>query len=186
MIGLEQVYILAGLMFGAFAIQHALDRANPRRWRSATFWGAYAVTFLAGSHLPDALNGCLVLVMVGIAGFGGLRPGPVRTTSPEERTASALRWGNGLFVPALIIPIVAVLGTLFLKDIRIGGAPVIDPAQATLIALALGVVCALVAGLAMLLPPPAAPLHEGRRLIDSVGWAACSRLRVSARSSPPW
>ena len=26
-------------MFGAFAVQHALDRANPERWRSAAFWG---------------------------------------------------------------------------------------------------------------------------------------------------
>ena len=171
MIGLEQVYILAGLMFGAFAIQHALDRANPQRWRSAIFWGAYAVTFLAGSHLPDAVNGALVLVMVAIAGFGGLRPGPVRTTSLAERTASAARWGNALFVPALVIPAVAVLGTLFLKGVRIGGAPLVDPAQVTLISLALGVLCALVVGLVMLRPAPAVPLHEGRRLIDSVGWA---------------
>ncbi len=172
MIGLEQVYILAGLMFGAFALQHALDRANPRRWRSAIFWGAYAVTFLLGSHLPDAADGALLLVMVAVAGFGGLRPGPVRTTSPAERAASAARLGNRLVVPALVIPAVAVLGTLFLKDIRIGGAALIDPAQATLIALALGVLCALAVGLAILRPPLAAPLHEGRRLIDSVGWAA--------------
>ena len=171
MIGLEQVYILAGLMFGAFAVQHALDGANPQRWRSAVFWGAYALTFLAGTHLADAVNGALVLVMVTIAGFGGLRPGIARTTSPEERVASALRRGNGLFVPALVIPTVAVLGTLLLKDVRIGGTALVDPAQVTLIALALGVICALIAGLAMIRPSLAAPLHEGRRLIDSVGWA---------------
>jgi uncharacterized membrane protein len=171
-IGLEYVYILAGLMFGAFAVQHALDRANPHRWRSAVFWGAYAVTFLFGSHLPNAVNGVIVLVMVALAGFGGLRPGAVRSTTTEQRVASAARWGNWLFVPALIIPAVAVLGTLFLKYATIGGAPLVDPAQVTVISLALGVICALIVGLAILRPPLSAPLHEGRRLIDSVGWAA--------------
>ena len=172
MIGLEYVYILAGLMFGAFAVQHALDRANPQRWRSALFWGAYAITFLVGSHLPDTVNGLLVLVMVLLAGMGGLRPGVVRSTSAAERTASAARLGNWLFVPALVIPGVAVLGTLFLKDITLHGAHVFNPAQVTLIALGLGAVCALLAGLAILRPPVSAPLREGRRLIDSVGWAA--------------
>jgi uncharacterized membrane protein len=172
MIGLEWVYVLAGLMFGAFAVQHALDRANPERWRSATFWGAYAVTFLAGSHLPDTVNGVLVIVMVLLAGIGGLRPGVVATASKEQRVASAARFGNWLFVPALVIPAVAVLGTLFLKYATVGGKPLVDAAQVTLISLALGVICALVVGLVLLRPPPDAPLHEGRRLMDSVGWAA--------------
>jgi len=40
------------------------------------------------------------------------------------------------------------------------------------ISLALGVVLALIAAMAMLRPPAAAPIHEARRLLDSVGWAA--------------
>jgi uncharacterized membrane protein len=172
MIRLEYVYILAGLMFGAFSVQHALDRANPRRWRSAVFWGAYAITFLVGSELPDTVNGVLVLIMVLLAGVGGLQPGVVRSTSTEERRASAARLGNRLFLPALVIPAVAVFGTLFLKCIKIGGVPLVAPAQVTIVALALGVICALIVGMAMLRAPLEAPLKEGRRLIDSVGWAA--------------
>jgi uncharacterized membrane protein len=172
MIHLEYVYILAGLMFGAFSLQHAFDRANPRRWRSAVFWGAYAITFLVGSHLPDTVNGVLVLIMVLLAGAGVLRPGAARSTSTEERRLSAARWGNWLFLPALVIPAIAVLGTLFLKYIKFDGVPLVDPAQATIVALGLGVISALIVGLAMLRAPLLAPVQEGRRLIDSVGWAA--------------
>ena len=48
----------------------------------------------------------------------------------------------------------------------------IDPTQATLIALVLGVVAAVATAMLWLRPPLLAPLHEGRRLIDAVGWAA--------------
>ena len=172
MIGIEQVYTLAGLMFAAFAVQHLLDRADPQRWRSALFWSCYAATFLAGSRLPAFASGVLVLVMVLLAGFGGLRPGVSITTSAEQRTLGARRWGNLLFLPALIIPAVAVLGTLFLKGVMIGGRPVIDPSQVTLISLALGVIVALAIAFALLRPAVWTPIVEGRRLVDSVGWAA--------------
>ena len=75
MIGLDFVYILAGLMFGAFALQHAFDTAEPRRWPKTLFWGSYALTFLLGSVLPDAVSGALVVFMVLLAGFGGIGGG---------------------------------------------------------------------------------------------------------------
>ena len=55
---------------------------------------------------------------------------------------------------------------------RIGGVPLLDGAQVTLISLALGVLAALALAMIWLRPPVLAPLQEGRRLIDSVGWAA--------------
>ena len=172
MIGLEHVYALSGLMFGTYALQHLFDRANPWRWRSAAFWGAYALTFLAGSHLPDAVNGALVIVMVSLAGFGGLRPGASRTTAPEQRLGGSRRFGNLLFVPALAIPAVTVIGTLTLKGVAVAGRLLVDPAQVTLVSLALGVLVALALAFALLRPPVDAPLREGRRLIDAVSWAA--------------
>jgi uncharacterized membrane protein len=171
MITLPMVYDVAGLMFAAVALQAALDRTNPRRFFSAGFWGLYAVNFLAGSWLPDFANGVLVLAMVALAAIGLGRGTPV-TTSHEQRAAGAIRYGNILFVPALLIPGVTLLGTLFLKSATIAGHPVIDPAQATLISLGLGVVVALVAALLLLHPPPLAPIREARRLVETIGWAA--------------
>lgn len=172
MIRLEYLYILGGLMFGAFAVMQVLERDHPKWWRNAIFWGVYAITFLFGSHLPDVVNGFLVIIMVLIAGFGGLGRGPERTTSPEERQASARHFGNLLFVPALTIAFVAMAGTLWLKYVSIGGVPLVDPAQVTLISLGLAVIVALIVAYIMLRPPVLAPLREGRRLIDAVSWAA--------------
>ena len=171
MIGLDAVYVLAGLMFGAFALQHAFDPSAPNRWWNASFWGAYALTFLLGSVLPDLASGGLVLAMVGIAGFGRVGGSKGAPGTAEERLAAARRFGNRLFVPALLIPAVALFGTLVLKDVVIAGQPLIDPKQATLVSLALGVLAALAAGYVLLKPPLIAPLAEGRRLMDAVGWA---------------
>ena len=172
MIGLDFVYTLAGLMFGAFALQHAFDTAEPRRWPKTLFWGSYALTFLLGSVLPDAVSGALVVFMVLLAGFGGIGGGAGMAGTMAERLASARRFGNRLFVPALLIPAVALFGTLVLKGVTVGGRPVIDPAQATLVSLALGVIVGLAAGYALLRPRLSTPFTEGRRLIDAVGWAA--------------
>src|SRR6266436_6053261 len=72
MIGLGAVYLLAGFVFGAIAVLSAFDRANPKRWVNALFWGLFAVSFLFGDRFGDLGNGVLVLVMAALAGFIGL------------------------------------------------------------------------------------------------------------------
>jgi uncharacterized membrane protein len=171
-IGLGFVYTLAGAMFAAVAVLSAGDRANPRRWGNAAFWGLVAVSFLAGDRIGAFGNGLLVIALALIAGLGLLGRGAPATTTPYERAQSAQRLGNRLFAPALVIPATALLGTLVLKNLAIAGHPLIDPAQATLVSLALGALAALGVAAPMLRPPPLAPLQEGRRLMDTVGWAA--------------
>jgi uncharacterized membrane protein len=171
-IGLSFVYTLAGLMFAAFAGLSAADRSNGKRFGNAIFWGLLAVSFLAGDDLGDLGNGMLVMGLVALAGVGALGRGQPTTTSIAERRAEAGHRGNKLFLPALVIPVTALAGTLLLKDLAVGGAPLVDPKQVTLVSLGCGVLIALAASMAWLRPPALAPLQEGRRLIDSVGWAA--------------
>lgn len=170
MITLPHIYIVGGLFFAALAILSALDQANTRRLRNAAFWGLLAVSFLLGDRIGDFGNGLLALGLVVLAAFG-LGIGKPKTTSPEERRASAERCGNLLFLPALIIPAAALIGTLAAKETE-WGAALIQPNQATLISLVLGVLIAVAVVMLWLRPPLLAPLQEGRRLMDSVGWAA--------------
>ncbi|MCX7062751.1 MAG: DUF979 domain-containing protein [Gammaproteobacteria bacterium] len=172
MIGLGFVYLVAGLMFAGFAVASAGDRANPRRAANAVFWGLFALSFLAGDRLGDLANGVLVIVMVLIAGLGGLGQGRPPTTSAEQRRASSERLGVRLLVPALAIPLVTLVGVLGLTRLQIDGAPLIDASHATLVALTLGAVVAVALGTLLLRQPPSAAAHEGRRLMDTVGWAA--------------
>ncbi|HQT52700.1 MAG TPA: DUF979 family protein, partial [Phenylobacterium sp.] len=46
MIKLGFVYLLAGLVFAAFAMLSARDATNPKRWMNTGFWGLFAVSFL--------------------------------------------------------------------------------------------------------------------------------------------
>ena len=172
MITLEHVYWLSGLMMGGVALVNARDGSNPRRFNNTAFWALYAVTFLAGSYLPDLVNGFLVIGMVLVASVRGLGQGKGEAKTREEREASARQWGNRLFVPALAIPIVTVLGTIVFKRIAINGAPVVDLKQVTVISLAIATLVALTIGMVMLRPPLGAPIREARRLLDAVGWAA--------------
>jgi uncharacterized membrane protein len=171
-ITLEHTYWLMGAMTGGVAIVNLRDPSNPKRYNNALFWGIYAVTFLVGSHLPHFVSGCLVIGMVLVASIGKLGQGTRETQTPAQREASAARWGNRLFIPALTIPAVTLLGNAGLKGLLFHGVPVVDPRQASVISLALGAIAGLLVGYVMLRPPPLAPLHEARRLWDSVGWAA--------------
>ena len=67
MITLEFVYVVMGIMTAGVALVNLRDRASPKRYVNATFWGLYAVTFLVGSRLPDFVNGLLVIAMVLVA-----------------------------------------------------------------------------------------------------------------------
>jgi len=171
-ITLEHVYWLTGLMMAGVAIVNWRDRSNARRFNNTAFWGVYAITFLAGSHLPDLANGFLVIAMVLVASIRGLGQEMKESAAREEREASAQRWGNKLFVPALAIPLVTVAGTILFKRITIYGTPVVDLKQVTVISLAIATLLALGLGMIMLRPPLLAPIKEARRLLDAVGWAA--------------
>ena len=172
MIKLGFVYFLAGLVFAGFAVFSIGDRANAKRFGNAAFWGLAALSFLAGDRLGDLGNGLLVLSLAALAGLGLLGRGQPATTSPAERLALAERFGNKLFLPALMLPLVVALGVLALKPIQLGGVPLMDPKQSTLISLALAVIVALTVALTLLRQPLLSPMQEGRRLIDTVGWAA--------------
>jgi uncharacterized membrane protein len=172
MIGLGVVYVFAGLVFATVAFLSARDRGNPKRWANAAFWGLFALSFLMGDHFSDFGNGMLVLAMVLVAGTVGLGVGQTLTTSPDERRVLSRKFGNRLFVPALAIPAVTLAGSFTLKHVSVGGAPLFDPAQVTLISLAVGVLLALLLARAMLHQPVLAAFQEGRKLMDLLGWAS--------------
>ena len=172
MITLTWLYTLAGAMFAAFALLSAADRSNPKRLGNAAFWGLMALSLLGGDYVGDFGNGLLVLGLAGLAGFGFIGRSHPPTTSDEEREAWSERLGNKLFLPALIIPATALFGTLIYNYTDVGTFGWIQEKRETYVLLGLGVLLALATIFAWLKPPAIAPLQEGRRLIDAIGWAA--------------
>jgi uncharacterized membrane protein len=159
-------------MFAGIAALALRDRSAPKRFGNAAFWGLLAVSFLFGSVIGDVANGLLVLALVLLAGTGALGRSSPQTTSPREREIRAKTHGSSIFVPALLIPAVAITGSLTLGSISIGGAHLVERSQVTLISLVIGFVAALIVAVVRLRPPALAPLEEGRRLLDTIGWAA--------------
>ncbi|RED15760.1 DUF979 domain-containing protein [Parasphingopyxis lamellibrachiae] len=172
MITLDWLYILAGIAFTLFALLSAVDRNNGKRFGNAAFWGLLAISFFFGGYLGDFLNGILVLLLVGLAGIGALGRGDPPTTSLEERFGLSEKLGNKLFLPALIIPVTAFAGTILYNYTPLGESGLFEARWVTLILLGLGVLIALAVCMAWLRPPLLAPIDEGRRLMDSIGWAA--------------
>jgi uncharacterized membrane protein len=159
-------------MFAAFALLSALDRANPKRFGNAAFWGLMAASLLGGDYLGDFGNGLLVLGLAGLAGFGFIGRSHPPTTGEEERRMWSAKLGNRLFLPALIIPATALFGTLLYNYTPVGGFGWFEAKRETYVLLGIGVLIALATIFAWLRPPAIAPLQEGRRLIDAIGWAA--------------
>ncbi len=166
MIGLPQLYLLAGAMFAAVAVLGIHDRSNPKRFGNAAFWALLALSFLGGDRLGDTGNGLLVLVLAVLAGTGALGRGVPLTSTAAERLALAGNHGNTLFAAALIVPAAALVGTL-----GFASTGLIDPKQVTLVSLGIGTLLALVVCSIWLRPPLSAPLQEARHILDAVGWA---------------
>jgi uncharacterized membrane protein len=167
MISIEYLYVFAGLIFAAIAVLSAMDKTNPKRIGNATFWGLFAASFLIGSHLSDFQNGILVLALVIVGGFNFIGRSAPPTTSAQQRREAATRYGNGLFALALIVPFAALIGTVLFKN-----SSLFESKNVTVIWLGIGVILALIVAMFWMKPPILAPLQEGRKLADAIGWAA--------------
>ncbi|HZY98043.1 MAG TPA: DUF979 family protein, partial [Candidatus Baltobacteraceae bacterium] len=187
MITAEWIYWLLGGFFFIVGVQIALDRHHSKRWTNAAFWCLLGASLWYGSfvrapggepppmhpELPPWVLGLAVIALACIAGFGFTGHDRVRTTSESEREAYATRKKNWLFVPALTIPLVTVIVSVGAGKILIHGKPLLATGSQTLVALGVATIAALIVGWVVLRPRnPAVALTEGRRLLESIGWAA--------------
>ena len=167
-------------LMAAFLLYAGWRNLRERRWAHAAFWCVLALLFAGGDHvlaaskagdaLPAQLAGGGVIALAVLA----LRMR--RTHVPEvpvaQREVSAQRLGHRLFGPALLIPLLTLLFAVFGPKLAIGGRPVFGDGSPTLIGLALASVIAMVAALVVTRAPPMTAPAEGRRLLDTMGWAA--------------
>jgi uncharacterized membrane protein len=170
-LSIQYLYYLVGAVLALTAIATLADRSNPKRLSSGLFWGLYALVFLVGDLLPPMWVGVGAVAMAVIAGFGGVAGGRHDGRSVADYAASAKRLGNKLFAPALAIPLVTMVGTLSAKHLSVGGVPLLDPKNTTLVSLGVGCVVALALVCWLTRETPAQGMRESRRLTDALGWA---------------
>ncbi|WP_416050170.1 DUF979 domain-containing protein [Cupriavidus basilensis] len=170
-ISIDYLYWLAGLVLAITALMTFADRDHPRRLSTGLFWALYALVFLIGDKLPPAIVGIGAVVMALIAGLGGVGHGKHGTLPEAERRASAKRLGNKLFIPALLIPVVTVIGTLLFKDVKVAGLALLDPKNVTFVSLGIGCLVALGVACWLTRDTVVQGVRESRRLTESLGWA---------------
>ena len=169
-VSIQYFYWLAGALLLITAGMIVSDRSHPKRWTSALFWALFSMVFLIGDRLSPFVVGVGVLVMAGIAGIGGVGRGAHAELPVKAARASAGRLGHRLFIPALSIPLVTVIGTVVLKHVQIGGVPLLDPKNTTFVSLGLGCLVALILACILTRDTPLQGLRESRRLTEALGW----------------
>ncbi len=170
-LSIVHLYYLVGAILAITAVMTLADRQHTRRYSSAFFWGLYSLVFLVGDLVPPVWVGVGVIVMALIAAFGGVGIGGHRARTPQQYLDSARRLGNRLFIPALAIPVVTMVGTLSAKYLVVGGTPLLDPRNTTLVSLGIGCVVALALACRLTHETPVQGIRESRRLTDALGWA---------------
>lgn len=176
MLDLRMFYWLMAL----FLLYAGYCNARDRRWAHAGFWGLLGLMFgagdwilathAAGHRLPSQLAGCGVIAIALLA--VRMRREHIPEASPAQRKSSAQRLGHWLFMPAVLIPLVTVLAVLFAPKIAFGSLPLFGTGSVTLIGLSLASVLAAIAAVIVTRQPAIAAANEGRRLLDTMGWAA--------------
>ncbi len=177
MLRIEYLYWLVG----AFLIATAVLNLRDRHYSIAAFWLILAGPFVFGDAIlaaskqglawPAQAMGIGVIALGLLAARGHLR---IKADGPGEqeiRNESAARLGNRLFGPALAIPALTVVLFLGGKFFSSQGIDLLDPKNLTLTALGLASVLALAAAFRVTRAKPMQSIHEGRRLLDSLGWA---------------
>lgn len=156
---LDYVYLLVGIILFIFAIQSFLDKEHKYRIGTGLFWLLYSISFIFGSYLSKEINGWLVIVMAGIVLVKQLGKGHYFESAIEFKKGEAVRIGNVIFVPALLVGIITFIIGFFTK-------------LGALVGLGIAAIIAMCAALYITKGKFNQGFHEGRRLIDAIGWTA--------------
>ena len=156
---LDYVYLLVGIILFIFAIQSFLDKEHKYRIGTGLFWLLYSVSFIFGSYLSKEINGWLVIAMAVIVLVKQLGKGNYFESAIEFKKGEAVRIGNIIFIPALLVGIITFVIGFFTK-------------LGALVGLGIAAIIAMCAALYITKGNLNQGFHEGRRLIDAIGWTA--------------
>ena len=76
---------------------------------TAAFWTILAILFIGGPYIPDAINGLLVLAMGALTLFRQVKIKNIIDVNDKEVEKGSAKYGNKLFIPAIVLAVVAVV-----------------------------------------------------------------------------
>lgn len=153
---LEIFYVLIGLQFIYTAYRVYRETRNMKRVGTALFWCILGLLFMVGPYIPNWINGLLVLLMGFLTITKNVKIGKVVEVEHQEEEKGATRFGNLLFIPAVVLAIVAVIVSTWTP---LGGA----------IGISISSIVGLIVAYLIIRPKAKVGLYDSDRLVQQIG-----------------
>ncbi|PKQ72572.1 hypothetical protein CJP16_20950 [Aeromonas sobria] len=153
---LEFFYVLIGVILFSSAWRVLRDTNHPARVGTALFWTILGVLFAFGSYIPSMINGILILAMGVITLLKQVKIGKLEQASEEESQTHANRIGNRIFLPCVLLALLAVVIAQFTP---LGGQ----------VGIGLAAVIAFVITVLLTRATPSTVVGDSDRMIQQVG-----------------
>ena len=123
---------------------------------TAAFWTILGILFIVGPYIPNAINGILVLMMGILTLFKQVTIKNIIDVTDKEVEDGSHKYGNKLFIPAVVLAVVAVVVSNWTP---LGGA----------IGLGISSIIGLVTAVLIIKPKLSFALYDSDRLTQQVG-----------------
>ncbi|MFR1709384.1 MAG: DUF979 domain-containing protein [Clostridium sp.] len=153
---LEIFYALVGFLMISLAAYTFTNKEHKARIGTSIFWSILGVIFIAGPYIPANIVGVLIIVLGCLTVSKQVKMLPSKPLDGEFAKKQAEKLKNKIFLPPLVIAIVALVIAQFTS---ISGTAAIG-------------IAAVVATIVTLIIAKANPkfiIEDGARMIDSVG-----------------
>lgn len=153
---LELFYIMVGALMLSTSIFVLKDSKHKTRVGTALFWGILAIIFMLGSIIPSVVIGLLLVVLGGLTVTKQVNIGTFKALDSEFSLEQAKKLKNKVFVPSVVIAVVALLIAQFTA---LGGT----------VAIGISAVVALVVTFIITKAKTVDFIEDSNRMLQSVG-----------------
>ncbi len=101
------IYAIIGLICISLAVIALRTNGQQSRIGTALFWTVLGVIFILGNWIPANVVGVLIVIMAILSATKQVKLVNIKTTTEEFKKESASKIGNKLFIPALVLAILA-------------------------------------------------------------------------------
>ena len=101
------IYAIIGLICISLAVSAMRSKEQPARIGTGLFWAILGIIFILGDYIPANVIGILIIVMAVLSASKQVKVVSFKTSSDEFKQESAAKIGNKLFIPALVLAILA-------------------------------------------------------------------------------
>ncbi|MEG2411455.1 MAG: DUF979 domain-containing protein [Clostridium sp.] len=153
---LEIFYALVGFLMISLAVYTALNKEHKARIGTTLFWSILGIVFAAGKYIRPDLVGILIIILGCLTVSKQVKMLPSKPLDSEFAKTQAEKLKNKVFLPPLVIAIVALGVTQFTE---ISGTA----------AIGIAALVAIVSTLIIVKAHPKFIVEDGARMVDSVG-----------------